>query len=302
MSASAKTGHFRVGPHGIAYVLHNPQFLAVDVPPVVFVHGFTMSVRFWELAMLPEIRAGRCWLSVSLPLHAPSLFDGDPREAELSGAHLGALLGRVVHGLLGEREVLVVGHSVGAVVALAYAGVYRRLCGGVFAIGGFAAGADSGIEDALAGLHEGGGLSRAGFAALFAGMQRSLWFTRQIVRKYAADTDALEAYPHFESTLALVHPDLAHHDRGAMLHFVGALYLVDALPDPGAVVCPVWVIAGRADPVIPFAVQERLASLLPAGQLHVFPGAGHLTFAERPEQFNALLLRFVGLDGGVPVG
>lgn len=296
-TSSAVLGHYAVGQHEIAYLLHNAELLErrPALVPLVFIHGLTMSVRFWELAMLPEIDESLPWLSVSLPLHYPSTFEGDPREADLSGPAFAKTLHAVLTGVLGERDVRVVGHSVGALAALAYAAHYPKHCLGVLCIGGFASGKESGLEDALATIYRRRDFTEVGFALAWGAMQRSLWITRQVVRTYANDTEALDNYAPFEPTLALVHPDLAQHDTAAMFHFIVSLYVVDAVPNPAAIICPVWMIAGREDPVVGYACQAKLAAQLPPGQLHALEGCGHLAFAEREEEFRALLLAFSGV-------
>lgn len=51
--------------------------------------------------------------------------------------------------------------------------------------------------------------------------------------------------------------------------------------------CPVLVIAGDADQVIPRAESEEMARIAPKGELVVLPGAGHLAPMEQPEAWNA---------------
>ena len=150
----ARAGHCRVGPHRIACLAHNEHLLPVvdedpDLLPLVFVQGLSMSVRFWEVAMLEPIRRRLPWYSVSLPLHFPCTYDGDPGRAELSTETFGRLLGETIRHLVGERRVRVVGHSVGAFAALAYAADYSHRCDAVMSIGGFTSGRAQGLEGKL---------------------------------------------------------------------------------------------------------------------------------------------------------
>lgn len=57
---------------------------------------------------------------------------------------------------------------------------------------------------------------------------------------------------------------------------------------------PTLLITGDADTVVPTADTERLATLLPAAELVVIPRAGHLPQEETPEQFVAALLDWFG--------
>ena len=67
---------------------------------------------------------------------------------------------------------------------------------------------------------------------------------------------------------------------------------IDAVPDPEAMTCEVWIVAGRADPVVSFEYQAALALRLPHGRLFALEGCGHLAFAEREREFDELLLAF----------
>ena len=292
-------GRVAVGPHEIAYLAHNRHLLADPArTPVVFVHGLSMSVRFWELAMLAPIRERLPWFSISLPLHAPSRFTGpDVHGADLSERAFASALGEVVGALVGARAVRVVGHSVGGFAALAFARHYGARCAGVLCVGGFAQGSAEGLRGGLRFIRLAGRFGAATFRSLWGLQQRSRWFMGRLVRQYAADRRALEAYPYFEPTLDLVYPDLRAHSLEGQLALVRALLALDLLDDAHEVTCPVVMVAGSRDPVVGFEHQRRVADYYPRGRLVVLEGAGHLGFAERPGRFDAALLEFCGLGG-----
>jgi pimeloyl-ACP methyl ester carboxylesterase len=54
------------------------------------------------------------------------------------------------------------------------------------------------------------------------------------------------------------------------------------------------VAVGGADDVLSVDEARELAALAPLGRVEVFPGAGHLVSVEQPEEFNGVLLDFVG--------
>ncbi|HZT72372.1 MAG TPA: alpha/beta hydrolase [Terriglobales bacterium] len=60
-----------------------------------------------------------------------------------------------------------------------------------------------------------------------------------------------------------------------------------------AIDVPTLLIWGREDRVVPPDSAPLLRSALPRADLVWLPGAGHLSFEERPEDFNAALLRFL---------
>ncbi len=280
----------RVGEHEIAYLLHNPRAGGV---PLVFVHGFSMSVRFWELAMLPEIEADRRWVSVSLPFHFPSRYHGDAGEAKLTDGGLFACLDAAIRAAMGERPVQVIGHSVGGCAALLFAMEAPERCLGAMSIGGFADGHAMGPAEVLQWLALRPAVGRRLFATgwwLLRSTQASL---RAGVLSYAADRAAVEAYPPFEPTLELLLPDVRAHDPDELFVVVRWMADTDIRDRLVKVRVPVWVLAGESDPVVDFGPQAQVAEGIVDAKLHTFPGAGHLLFAERTEGFNTLLLRFV---------
>ena len=281
-----------VGAHQLAVIVHHAERLPQEPEPLVFVHGLSMSVRFWERAMLAPIRH-QPWVSVSLPLHFPSTYLGeDVDAADLSGRALADLLAGVLRAVVGERPVRLVGHSVGAMQALAFATYYPELCAGVFSVGGFTSGRAEGLEGGLRLLAHGRPLTRPIFRGVWRLKQRSRAFTEAVVLQYAADREAVRAYGPFEPTLDLVHPDMARHDLDALFRLMVALLEVELLPDAQAIACPVWAVAGTLDPIVAYEHQVWYARMLPTATLHPVEGAGHLPFAERPQIFEDLLLRF----------
>ena len=56
----------------------------------------------------------------------------------------------------------------------------------------------------------------------------------------------------------------------------------------GALTMPVLLVWGAEDALVPPAVGERLAGLLPDGRFHALPGCGHLPTLEKPADCAAL--------------
>jgi 3-oxoadipate enol-lactonase len=56
---------------------------------------------------------------------------------------------------------------------------------------------------------------------------------------------------------------------------------------------PVLVCCGERDMVTPLALSEEIAAAIPGAQLHVIPDAGHVSNADNPAGFNAMLREFV---------
>jgi pimeloyl-ACP methyl ester carboxylesterase len=71
----------------------------------------------------------------------------------------------------------------------------------------------------------------------------------------------------------------------------------DSTPTLGAIHCPVRVIHGELDRLIPLSEAERMAGAIPGAVLDRIPGAGHLPNLEAPEAF---LRALEGLLDGLP--
>ncbi|MEV4644090.1 alpha/beta fold hydrolase [Saccharopolyspora sp. NPDC049357] len=68
---------------------------------------------------------------------------------------------------------------------------------------------------------------------------------------------------------------------------------INHLPQLNRITCPVTVIHGEKDALIPVASAQAVAGAIPGAQLRVMPQAGHWPNRERPTEFNALLREFV---------
>jgi proline iminopeptidase len=77
-------------------------------------------------------------------------------------------------------------------------------------------------------------------------------------------------------------------------HFATAAYggieVEDRLTD---VTQPVLLLAGRHDRACPASAAERMSRLLPNNELHVFEESAHMPFVEQPEEFLAVMGRFL---------
>lgn len=76
----------------------------------------------------------------------------------------------------------------------------------------------------------------------------------------------------------------------ATCHAVRSVDWLDELP---AIACPTLVIAGALDVGAPVAMSQAIAERIPGARLEVLAEASHLSVAEQPQQFAALLERFL---------
>lgn len=77
------------------------------------------------------------------------------------------------------------------------------------------------------------------------------------------------------------------------------LSMMNPPPDPAKpiplsnLICPVTVLWGKQDNVIPVRAGELLAHDIPGSELVIWDGAGHLPHEDKPAEFHALVQQFV---------
>jgi pimeloyl-ACP methyl ester carboxylesterase len=67
----------------------------------------------------------------------------------------------------------------------------------------------------------------------------------------------------------------------------------DSTPLLPGIVCPTLVIVGEEDQITGVEIARRMHERIPAAELAVIRGAGHLSGLEQPREFNAVLARFL---------
>jgi 2-succinyl-6-hydroxy-2,4-cyclohexadiene-1-carboxylate synthase len=250
-----------------------------DGTPLVLLHGFTGSAESWS-ALRPRLAAGHRVLAVDLPGHGRS---DAPEDAQRYALHRLADDLATVLDAFGETRVAVLGYSLGARAALAFAARHPARIGALVLVS-----ASPGIADQAARA------IRAAADAELAG-----WIEHHGL---AAFVDRWEALPLWESQRALPAAvrqvlraqRLAGNPRGLANSLRGAGQ--GAAPPLGsaleAVVAPALLVAGALDTRY-VALGESLARELPNARLVVVPGAGHAVALERPDDLLHHVLEFL---------
>ena len=186
---------------------------------------------------------------------------------------------RVLEALLqkrGTRRVALVGHSMGASVALAYAAAYPERVSRLI------------LVDAAGVLH------RSVYAEFLARVaaQRALgidspWF-ESVVR---AIQNRMENWP-VRGDLDIERAGVRHRLLRGDPSAISAYAMVDhdfsaALR---AITAPTLVIWGGADLIAPLRTGQALASAIPRARLVVMEGVGHAPMIEVPDRFNPIVL------------
>ncbi|HEX4248739.1 MAG TPA: alpha/beta fold hydrolase [Pseudonocardia sp.] len=258
--------------------------------PILLLHGISVTWRTWK-PILPILERGHDVIAPTLLGHS-----GAAPLAEGVAPTLHALVDGVVAELdeLGLDTVHVVGNSLGgwlalelarrgrarSVVAFSPAGAWRSNLRMAMLGAGMRAGAD--LAEA-----RGEWLERLAYTET----GRRLLLSSQVAHPERYDPDELVADLRAVRNAPVLRPLLAVLPNSPM----------QPLPDPG---CPVRIVWGRKDRVIPFRqFGEPMLERLPTAELIMLDDAGHVPMPDAPETVARLILEVTdAVDrGAVPV-
>ncbi len=249
--------------------------------PVVFVHGLGVTSNVWfaqrevlsrDFRVIVYDRSG-CGLS-----------------ARRSEGYSIAGWADELAALLDDVEVetsIVVGHSLGSMVAQRFAETYPERTRALVLVGGEAALSPEG-RDILTSRAD--VIERRGLSAVV-----DTWLESVLAPA------TREANP----TLAgLLRAMFLANDAHTYVQQAMALRDGDVRPQQGDIRCPTLLLAGDQDPVTPVAWQRDIQAAIPGSRLQLFPDTAHMVMLESPSAFNVALLEFLlGLgptSGGRP--
>lgn len=225
---------------------------------VVFVHGIRTSRTMWRAQLEHLAERDISAVAVDLPGHGSRMAEDFALDAAF------ATIDHAVRDSAAKGPVLLVAHSMGGLLSVAYAGATDTPPVAAF-IGASCTAFPRGV-----GLATYRALART-FDAL---PDRGMWLTNRVL----AATIPEETRPDFAAGgYALDAQDVA----------LAALGGLDLAADLARLRMPLWWINGQFDQL---RMQERLfRRLTPQSELIVVPRTSHLVTAMRPRVFNALL-------------
>jgi pimeloyl-ACP methyl ester carboxylesterase len=254
---------------GVSLFYEEAKGAGDDLPPILLVHGWCCDHSFFAQQFERFAREGHRVVAVDLRGHGPS---GKPHEAYTMQLFAGDLA--FLCGGLGLAKPVVIRHSMGGVVAFAFAVRYPKLPSAIVTI-------DAGLTPppavgtALSGFID--GLRGPGYRKALGDYAEAVLFlnTDDDERK-ARILACMEAAPQHVAVSAL---------EGG--------HAYDASEAKGRLVVPVLYIA--ADEYPPRADIARLRELVPELHYGHVVGSGHFCRLEVPEQVNAMIDRFLVL-------
>jgi len=262
---------------GSLYVVENGD--PTD-PPIVMLHGVTLSVRTWfyQLESLPA--AGFRAIAFDHRGHGESVLGEEGHSLENLARDL-----KTVVEALDLRDAVLVGHSLGGVAVQAFVTMFPEIA-----------------AERVAGIVL---LSTLAYTAFGSRPTRTKVRLEKLTN-HTPDTTWLWSRPNLGFLVARVgfgrdprpsHVELVRQmmlecppetRRDAPRVLVG-LDLTAELP---RVRLPALVIGGTADVLTPPFEARRMAELIPGARLELLPGGGHMLMLERTEALDRLIIDF----------
>jgi pimeloyl-ACP methyl ester carboxylesterase len=247
-------------------------------PSLLLLHGFLFSQRSWQ-AVLPSLCERFSSVAVDLPGHGES---DRPRAYTYSfDAQVHTLVGLL--DAIGAGRVSIIGHSLGAGLALLLAARYPERVEKLVLVTPHVYPGPLAPEIRLALVPV---LGELAFKRLFGRRHLQQILSRLVYLDPGLPTDEqLQFY--WER---LNRPG----GRDAAYQVLLALARSDALAAaPPRVRCPVLLVRGERDRMVPEQTYARLAEELPCSELCTISGTRHAPMEERPDAFLQAVLPFL---------
>jgi pimeloyl-ACP methyl ester carboxylesterase len=228
---------------------------------LVFVHGAGGSHLHW----VPQLRrlAGANTYALDLPGHGQS--EGQGRTSISAYADFVAAFLEILR----LEKVTLVGHSMGGATALDFALRYPKELAGLVLVG-------SGARLRVA-------------PAILNGIRQDFEAAVRLICDYAFAFDAPEQWKRLSRRqMGQTHPDVLYGDFAACDAF-------DVMDRLGEIRCPTLAICGTADRLTPPKYSTYLRDNIPAAQLVLVKGAGHMVMLEQPEAVNRAIADFTAI-------
>lgn len=240
--------------------------------PVLFVHGFPFSSAMWD-AQLEA--ASRRYRTIAYDIRGMGNSEVGDGQYTIEG-HVDDLLGVLDH--LGIAKAVVVGLSMGGYIALrALERNPERFLAAVLCDTRSEADDNAGRVKRAAGAAS---VKRDG-AAAFAESFVPAVFAPESLRTKPEAVKLIREIISTTSPLSIAG------------HLIAMAARTDTTDSLASIAVPTLIMVGEKDAVTPPAAARALHERMPKSELHIVPGAAHMSNLENPEFFNARLMEFL---------
>lgn len=225
--------------------------------PTVFLHAFPLDHTIWTQVLERMKRPVRA-ITPDLRGHGLSEAPEGVYTMEILAGDVRALLDHI-----GVERAILVGHSIGGYVALAFARLYpQRLAG--LALVATQAGADT-PERRASRYAQAQEVMKKGMGPIADDLANRLTRDRDLAQRLHKIMMAMQP-------------------TGCAGALLGMAERSDSFPMLGSIQSPTVVIAGTEDAIIPTEVALKMAEAIPDCRLVEIAGAGHVPMLECPDQ------------------
>jgi len=276
------THELQIEAHKLVALSFNPD---KSGSPIILLHGICSSVYYWTQDLIELFtQHGPCY-ALSLPGHYPAIFSPQFKQNELTAETLARLLGRAIRQLVGQRAVILVGHSTGGFAALNIAAHVPEMVGGIISIAGFAQGQWIGVLGRSQTLARRGWFGNLLFRLSLKLNLRVRIMHRAFLRFFTANHQSFFANPYIENSIDHYLPYAQQLDLTAMKNYFAIMPEIDISPLLSRITAPTLVLTGDSDPIVPPVQSRLIAEKVPHADLVLLKGTGHLPFFETPTEY-----------------
>lgn len=235
--------------------------------PIVFAHGFGCSQDMWRLVAPHFVDDHRVVLFDHVGAGASDLSAYRPGKYDSLEGYAGDLV--EILEQLDLRDVVFVGHSVGAIIGLLAANRDPSRFGSLVLVGPSPRYVDT--DDYT------GGFSQADIDSLLDGLDANYFgWSETIAPVIMGAPDQPELAEELNDSFCRTDPSIARH-------FARVTFLSDNRRDLAEVTVPTLVVQSRDDVIAPVTVGRFVAAQIPDSELVILPVTGHCAHLSAPD-------------------
>jgi pimeloyl-ACP methyl ester carboxylesterase len=247
--------YFNIESTKIACWINSSDFGA-HKQSLVFIHGSGSDHSLWSL-QYAKLHKQFNIVAIDLPGHGRSKGSGE------SDVEKYCLWVRKLLDILDLKSPVLVGHSLGAAITLAFARNYPQEISGIVAVGG--------------------GLKMPVNPSLMEFLKTNPTEAIDLMCKFSlAKENRPQFFDQLKKSLSQANMDVLYDDLSAC----NKLNLTEEI---GKIAVPALVICGTEDKMTPPDFSRQIAGGINGAKLCLIEGAGHMVMMERPKEFNEAL-------------